>query len=234
MDMMPINTTRVQDRDRSQEEDSSMGTLTKKGRFAEGEANKRKRRRRRKIMMEDFPLGKGIKPYDLIEDISTQKPNITWPQLVQLSSKTRREWSKLVSTRRTKNKEINLIRANASDDVVPTMDAYVKGRRISNVYMDVRADKKWGFGLLVLKPNGKTKPITYDLKDQKKEDHRYETKVDEESSFYDSHSRNGGKEDDLQQLQSEESMREVDLQKVLVEDLTLEERTSNSLRIGTK
>ncbi|KAH7428075.1 hypothetical protein KP509_10G074400 [Ceratopteris richardii] len=136
MDMMPIKRTRVQDRERSQDEDSSMGTQTKKGRVGEGEASKRKRRPRRKIMMEDFPLGKGIEPYDLIEDISTQKPNITWPQLLQLSSKTRREWSKLVSTRRAKNKEINLIRANACDDVVPTVDAYVKGKRISNVYVD--------------------------------------------------------------------------------------------------
>ncbi|KAH7432177.1 hypothetical protein KP509_07G011900 [Ceratopteris richardii] len=136
MDTMPIKRTRVQDKDRSQDEDSSMGTQTKKGKVAEGETSKRRRRPRRKITMEDFPLGKGIEPYDLIEDISTQKPNITWPQLLQLSSKTRREWSKLVSTRRAKNKELNLIRANACDDVVPTVDAYVKGRRVSNVYVD--------------------------------------------------------------------------------------------------
>ncbi|KAH7433903.1 hypothetical protein KP509_07G091700, partial [Ceratopteris richardii] len=164
LDTMPIKRTRVKDRDRSQDEDSSMGTQTKKGRVAEGEASKRKRRPRRKIMMEDFPLGKGIELYDLIEDISTQKPNITWPQLLQLSSKTRREWSKLVSTRRAKNKELNLIRANASY-------------------------QKWGTDLLVLKPNDRTKSVTYDLKDQKKEDHRYETTVDEESSCYDSDSR---------------------------------------------
>ncbi|KAH7278064.1 hypothetical protein KP509_38G022200 [Ceratopteris richardii] len=200
MDAMPIKRTRVQDRDRSEDEDSSMGTQSKKGRVAEGEASKRKRRPRRKIMMEDFPLGKGIEPYDLIEDISTQKPNITWPQLLQLSSKTRREWSKLVSTMRAKNKEINLIRANAY--------------------------QKWGFGLLVLKPNDRTKSVTYDLKDQKKEDHRYETTMDEESSCYDSDSsseewttkndsstlkvmgvifqgkEDGGKEDDLRQPQS--------------------------------
>ncbi|KAH7425235.1 hypothetical protein KP509_11G045600 [Ceratopteris richardii] len=267
MDTMPIKRTRVQDKDRSQDEDSSMGTQIKKGKVAEGETNKRRRRPRRKIKMEDFPLGKGIEPYDLIEDISTQKPNITWPQLLQLSSKTRREWSKLVSTRRAKNKELNLIRANACDDVVPTVDAYVKGRRVSNVYVDggaqmcvmiektmhrlgldvtgpsayqakmannsvvkcvgvienlritvcdievaldmyviatkgegypiilghpwliaVKADQKWGSGLLVLKPNDRTKSVTYDLKDQKKEDHRYETIVDEESSCYDSDS----------------------------------------------
>ncbi|KAH7296706.1 hypothetical protein KP509_26G035400 [Ceratopteris richardii] len=268
MDTMPIKRTRVQDKDRSQDKDSSMGTQTKKGKVAEGETSKRRTRPQRKITMEDFPLGKGIEPYDLIEDISTQKPNITWPQLLQLSSKTRREWSKLVSTRRAKNKELNLIRANACDDVVPTVDAYVKGRRVSNVYVDggaqmcvmtekkmhrlgldvtgpsayqgkmannsvvkcvgvienlritvcdievaldmyviatkgegypiilgrpwliaVKADKKWGSGLLVLKPNDRTKSVTYDLKDQKKEDHRYETTVDEESSCYDSDSR---------------------------------------------
>ncbi|KAH7280978.1 hypothetical protein KP509_36G023700 [Ceratopteris richardii] len=267
MDTMPIKRTRVQDRDRSQDEDSSMGTQMKKSRVVEGEASKRKRRPRRKITMEDFPLGKGIEPYDLIEDISTQKPNITWPQLLQLSSKTRREWSKLVSTRRAKNKELNLIRANACDDVVPTVDAYVKGRRVSNVYVDsgaqmcvmiekkmhrlgldvtgssayqakmennsvvkcvgvienlritvcdievalhmyviatkgegypiilgrpwliaVKAYQNWGSGLLVLKPNDRTKSVTYDLKNQKKEDHRFKTTMDEESSFYDSDS----------------------------------------------
>ncbi|KAH7331894.1 hypothetical protein KP509_20G056000, partial [Ceratopteris richardii] len=274
MDTMPIKRTRVQDKDRSEDEDSSMGTQTKKRKVAEGETSRR-RRPRRKITMEDFPLGKGIEPYDPIEDISTQKSNITWPQLLQLSSTTRREWSKLVSTRRAKNKELNLIRSNACDDLVPTVDAYVKGRRVSNVYVDggaqmrvmtektmhrlgldvtgpsayqakiannsnvkcvgvienlritvLKADQKWGSGLLVLKPNDRTKSLTYDLKDQKKEDHRYETIVDEESSCYDSDSsseestiendsstlevmgvifqgkENGGKEDDLQQPQN--------------------------------
>ncbi|KAH7291949.1 hypothetical protein KP509_29G043000 [Ceratopteris richardii] len=191
MDTMPIKRTRVQIRDQSQEEGSSMGTQTKKGRVAKGEASKRKRRPRRKITMEDFPLGKDIEPYDLIEDISTQKPNITWPQLLQLSSKTRRERSKLVSTRRAKNKEINLIRANA-----------------------LRADQKWGAVLLVLKPNDRTKSITYDLKDQKK-DHKYETTIDEESSCYDSDS------------SSEESTMETDSStlEMLAEDLISKEKT---------
>ncbi|KAH7387479.1 hypothetical protein KP509_16G024900 [Ceratopteris richardii] len=162
MDTMRIKRTRVQDRDRSQDEDSNMGTQTKKGRAVEGEASKRKRRPRRKITMEDFPLGKGIKPYDLSEDISTQKPNITWPQLLQLSSKTKREWSKL-------GKGYPIILGH------PWLIA-------------VKADKKWDSGLLVLKPNDRTKSVTYDLKDQKKEDHMYEKTIDEESSCYDNDS----------------------------------------------
>ncbi|KAH7289122.1 hypothetical protein KP509_31G059100, partial [Ceratopteris richardii] len=178
MDTIPIKRTRVQDRDRSQDEDSSMSTQTKKGRVAEGEASKRKRRPRRKITMEDFPLGKGIEPYDLIEDISTQKPNITWPQLLQLSSKTRREWSKL-----GKGFPMCTWMAEHRWGGLPI----ILGRPW---LIAVKADKKWGSGLLVLKPNDRTKSVTYDLKDQKKEHHRYETTVDEESSCYDSDSSN--------------------------------------------
>ena len=61
---------------------------------AEGSRRQRKRKKRasqpqRKIEIKDFPLGVVATPYDLIEDVSTQCPRITWPQLLNLSPKMR-------------------------------------------------------------------------------------------------------------------------------------------------
>ena len=57
---------------------------------------------RRKITIKDFPLGLKEDPYDLVEDVSSQRPKLTRPQLLHLSPKMRRQWSKMVSTRTSK------------------------------------------------------------------------------------------------------------------------------------
>jgi len=68
-----------------------------------------------------------------------QRPNITYPQLLELSPYLRKQWSKLSSTRASKKKlpkSIGLVRSNVKSDVVPIVDAWVKGQRITNVYVD--------------------------------------------------------------------------------------------------
>ena len=81
-------------------------------------------------------LGKASEPYNLIDDVSSQGPRLTWPQLLHLSPKVRRQWSKMVSTRRGKVRPVGLIKAHDQKDVVPTIEAHIKGQRISNVYVD--------------------------------------------------------------------------------------------------
>ena len=46
------------------------------------EGRKQKKRAhasRRKIGIKDLPLGQGIKPYDLLEDVVNQGPKLLWP-----------------------------------------------------------------------------------------------------------------------------------------------------------
>ncbi|MCO5574159.1 hypothetical protein L7F22_027939 [Adiantum nelumboides] len=97
---------------------------------------KRKSRSRRHIGVEDFPLGVGSTPYDLISDVSKQGPKISWQQLLHLSPQMRRTWFKMVSTRRAKAKVVGSISARGMKDIVPVIDAKIKSQWISNVYVD--------------------------------------------------------------------------------------------------
>ncbi|MCO5576739.1 hypothetical protein L7F22_030556 [Adiantum nelumboides] len=101
---------------------------------------KRKCRSRRHIGVEDFPLGVGSTPYDLISDVSKQGPKISRQQLLHLSPKMRRTWSKMVSTRRAKTKAIGSISARGMKDIMPVIDAEIKSQRVSKVYMDGGAE----------------------------------------------------------------------------------------------
>ncbi len=129
-DTMPIKRTRqrdasMKDADPSQGNDSEAGTSKKK-----------KKGSRRKINVDDFPLGRNASAYDLVADVSQQGPTITWPQLLHLSPKLRRQWSKSVSTRRSSMRPINMVRSKEAKDMEPIVEAYVKGRRIPKAYVD--------------------------------------------------------------------------------------------------
>ena len=70
----------------------------------------------------------------MIEDVSSQGPKLTWPQLLHLSPKMRRQWSKMVSTRTSKI--MGAVEAKKDEDVLPVLEAYIKGQRINKVYVD--------------------------------------------------------------------------------------------------
>ena len=59
----------------------------------EGTSKGKKRKKRastqRKITIKDFPLGSKEEPYDLVKDVNSQGPRLTWPQLLHLSPKMR-------------------------------------------------------------------------------------------------------------------------------------------------
>ena len=100
------------------------------------DAKKRKKRSstRRKITIKDFPLGEKEEPYSLVEDVCSQGPKLTWPQLLHLSPKMRQQWSKMVSTRTTK--VMGSVEAKKDEDVLPVVEAYIRGQRIQKVYVD--------------------------------------------------------------------------------------------------
>ena len=90
MDAMPIKCVCV-----VQDEATKEGSTSK---TAKDESKKRKGRSRSQIDISDFPLGARSQPNDLAtDDVSSQGPKLTWPQLLHLSPKMRRQWSKLVS-----------------------------------------------------------------------------------------------------------------------------------------
>ena len=99
--------------------------------------NKRKKKAsatRQKITIKDFPLGAKEDPYNLVEDVSSQGHKLTWAQLLHLSPKMHRQWSKMVSTRTSK--VMGAVEATKEEDVLPVLEAYIKGQRIRKVYVD--------------------------------------------------------------------------------------------------
>ncbi|MCO5567617.1 hypothetical protein L7F22_021311 [Adiantum nelumboides] len=144
LNVMPaIKRTRAQERDEEMKSDTldepKKGKKKVKENEAESSKKKKSRRPRRVIGIDDFPLGKNLEPYDMVEDLKLQRPNITWPQLMHLSSSIRRQWPKLASTRipkKRKEKVVNSINSNTPKDIEPIVDAYIKGKRVSNVYVD--------------------------------------------------------------------------------------------------
>ena len=130
-EVMPALERIRQDHAREEESDFEGNRHEGKETSREGESSKKPRRVkriRRKITIKDFPLSRGHESYDLVEDIGMQKPNITYPQLLELSPYLRKKSSKLSSTRASKEKlpkSIGLVRSNIKSDVVPILDACV-------------------------------------------------------------------------------------------------------------
>ncbi|MCO5590696.1 hypothetical protein L7F22_044671 [Adiantum nelumboides] len=102
-------------------------------------ANKKEKKRkkkanmtRRKIGIINFPVKS--KPDDLIEEVQRQEPKLTWPQLLHLSPRMRQQWSKMVSTRRSKS--VNTLKAQLLEDDEPVLDTQIKRQRASSNYVD--------------------------------------------------------------------------------------------------
>ncbi|MCO5576747.1 hypothetical protein L7F22_030566 [Adiantum nelumboides] len=89
---------------------------------------------RRNIGIINFPVKS--KPQDLIEEVQRQELKLTWPQLLHLSPRMRRQWSKMVSTRRSKN--VNTLKAQVLEDALLVLVAQI-GQRVSREYVDGEA-----------------------------------------------------------------------------------------------
>ncbi|MCO5552640.1 hypothetical protein L7F22_006155 [Adiantum nelumboides] len=111
----------------------TMETKDEAGTSRREKKRKKSETSRRRIGIKDFPLGAATEAYDLLEDVSSQGPKLSWPQLLHLSPKMRRQWSRLVSTRRPRL--VGAITAQPKD-ILPIVKAQIKGRSVSNVYVD--------------------------------------------------------------------------------------------------
>ena len=56
---------------------------------SKGAKRKKRASSRRKITIKDFELGLKKEPYDLIKDITSQGPKLSWPHFLHLSPKMR-------------------------------------------------------------------------------------------------------------------------------------------------
>ena len=133
-EVMPIERTRMKIAQVSQEVTGPSASMESE---EEGTSKKKRKKRastQRKITIKDFSLGSKEEPYDLVENIYSQGPKLTWPQLLHLSPKMRQQWSKMVSTRTSK--VMGAVEAKKEEDVLPILEAYIKGQRICNVCVD--------------------------------------------------------------------------------------------------
>ncbi|MCO5612756.1 hypothetical protein L7F22_067026 [Adiantum nelumboides] len=102
VDAMPIK--------RARQEEVAMSEIGGRRKSKENgkSSSKKKSKPRRKLTIKDFALGESSQPYNLVDDVTVQGPKITWPQLLHLAPKVRRQWTKMVSTRRVKTKAMGL------------------------------------------------------------------------------------------------------------------------------
>ena len=132
--VMPVERTKTK---KARVSEEVTGPSTSMETKEEGTSKKKRKKRastQRKITIKDFLFGSKEEPYDLVEDVSSQGPKLTWPQLLHLSLKMRRQWSKMVSTHTSK--VMGAVGAKKEEDVLPLLEAYIKGQRIGNVYVD--------------------------------------------------------------------------------------------------
>ena len=89
-----------------------------------------------------FRSGEGQPSYDLFEDVKKKRADITYGQLLQLSSSMRRHWHKLASIKKrvkVKMMDTHVVQLHKVNDGLPMVDAWIHGRKVEKVYMDGEA-----------------------------------------------------------------------------------------------
>ena len=90
-DVAPIKRTQPTQKGKEVEGESSNPQIKKKAKESKMENPSKRHRSRRKINMEDMPMGKGVELFNVKQELITNGPRITWPQLLQLSPKIKKE-----------------------------------------------------------------------------------------------------------------------------------------------
>ncbi|MCO5613483.1 hypothetical protein L7F22_067760 [Adiantum nelumboides] len=171
-------------------------------------SSKKKSKPKRKITTKDLALGESYQPYNLVDDALIHGPKITWPQLLHLASKVRRQWTKnaYVKEKRVSNVYVDGgaqicdmieqtmhhlgLKVNAPAPCTTKMANNAKGEGYPIILgrpwlMAMQARQDWGTGMLELQPHKgakKGKAIHIDLRGGKHESLDLETSVDEFSS----------------------------------------------------
>ena len=93
---------------------------------------------RRKINMEDMPMGKGVELFNVKQELITNGPRITWPQLVQLSPKIKKERGR-GSCIKPSIKTLHgtrIVEVKDRKDIQPTISVTVKGLLVKDALVD--------------------------------------------------------------------------------------------------
>ncbi|RYA44996.1 hypothetical protein DD606_25040 [Enterobacter cloacae complex sp. GF14B] len=109
------------------------------GQEKKAKETKEAKRTRRRINLQDFPLGHGMAPYNLLEDMRGKGPDISWPQFLALCPQVRRDLTRAVSTRRKVKESVPVVKiahAEMNEDITPVLDCYIKGRLVRKGLVD--------------------------------------------------------------------------------------------------
>ncbi|KAH9316218.1 hypothetical protein KI387_024845, partial [Taxus chinensis] len=115
----PVNSFDVVDKSRNNEVDVFVTKRKKEKDNQDGNDPKKmkeetsKKHRRRKLGVQDFLISQGQGPYSILEDLSKRPANITYGQLLAMSSEKRRELRGGLNARRRKEVEVPVLEADA-------------------------------------------------------------------------------------------------------------------------
>ncbi|RYA73815.1 hypothetical protein DD595_24815, partial [Enterobacter cloacae complex sp. 4DZ3-17B2] len=116
------------------------GPSKKKGKSHEGEdvKAKRKRRARRKFHVSDFPLGDGQLSYDLKEDLTSRKADVTFGQLIEMVPKLKRQWKRMVNPmeKELERGSVKVLAMDELPDICPIVDVWHKSKNLGQGYVD--------------------------------------------------------------------------------------------------
>ncbi|KAH9316081.1 hypothetical protein KI387_024708, partial [Taxus chinensis] len=137
----PVNSFDVVDKSRNNEVDVFVTKRKKEKDNQDGNDPKKmkeetsKKHRRRKLGVQDFLISQGQGPYSILEDLSKRPANITYGQLLAMSSEKRRELRGGLNARRRKEVEVPVLEAEA-DPYAPQAEVLCNGISIHDVLVD--------------------------------------------------------------------------------------------------
>ena len=88
-EVMPVERTKTKKSRVSEEVTGPIASIKTEEEGTSKKKRKKKASIQRNITIKDFLLGSKEEPYDLVKDVSSQGPKLTWPQLLHLSPKMR-------------------------------------------------------------------------------------------------------------------------------------------------
>ena len=128
-EVAPMKRTRASQKEKEVDGESSASRHKKKLRENEKKEKLRRRRSKRKIKMEDISMGEGVEASNLKHELISSGPRITWPQLLQLSPKLRKEWGRLASICQSQKTVhyVGIVRVEDRKDIRPTNPVSIEG-----------------------------------------------------------------------------------------------------------
>ena len=132
-DIAPVKRTRASYNGKEVEGESCNSQVKKKmkdSKESKVEGQPKKHRARKKIKMEDLPIGRGVDPFNLKQELISSGPRITWPHTEGMGT---------TSKHTTKYKDPTLcghVQVKVRKDIRPTIPVTIKGYLIKDALVD--------------------------------------------------------------------------------------------------